>query len=69
MNKYSYLDDAWKLFKYIKFESEGENIEIYTNLSVYEVNYNDDELQKKVYEIFDNCKKNNELILGVKWYA
>ncbi|OSA95762.1 UNVERIFIED_ORG: hypothetical protein B2H93_04890 [Clostridium botulinum] len=69
MNKYSYLNDAWELFKYIKFESEKPNIEIYTNsTNVYEVNYYDKNLQEQVYKIFDKCKENDELILGVKWY-
>lgn len=56
------------LINYVKYETEAPNISIVTNKGVYGVDFYDPKLSEKVGEIFDNCKENNELILGVKAY-
>lgn len=68
MKNYSYLDSKSGLIEYIKYYAEEENIEIYSSKGVYGVNFYDKERDKIIGEIFDHCKKNDELILGVKWY-
>lgn len=64
-----FYDSKEALYNYIKCETEEENIEIITDSDVYEVNYYDKDLKKKVSDIWNEIQNNNELILGVESYG
>lgn len=64
-----YYDSKSELVKYIKFETEDENIEIITDLGVYEVNFYNSDRDEQVEKIWDIIEGNNELILGIKTYG